>query len=367
MNQVMRPVQRVAVIGAGYFSQFHLHGWQSMPSIEIAAVCDQDISKAKKSAQQFGVTQALSDVDELFALPGIDLLDIATPPSSHESLVRKAISQGIATICQKPFAASYSQALALTEIAEQSDVPLIVHENFRFMPWYREMRRQIDMGLLGNLHSISFRLRPGDGQGKDAYLNRQPYFQQLPRFLVAETAVHIIDTFRYLCGEVQSVYAHLRRINPSIAGEDAGFIHFEFTTGIAGSFDGNRLNDHVADNPRRTMGEMWIEGERGILRLDGNAHLYFKAHQGSEKAMSYDRGSEVQFGGGACQALQQHVVDNLRRGLPSENTARDYLRNLRIQEAVYASHAQGCRIEIDRFTPPEIPQNPVLPSVSLSV
>lgn len=367
MSQAPRSIQRVAVVGAGYFSQFHLHGWQSMSGIEIAAVCDADLEKAQRSAEQFGASQALSSIEALFALPNISLLDIVTPPASHVALVSQAICLGIPTICQKPFAASYSQALALTELAEQANVPLIVHENFRFMPWYREMRRLIDMRLLGKLHSVSFRLRPGDGQGAAAYLNRQPYFQKLPRFLVAETAVHFIDTFRYLCGEVKSVYAHLRRINPIITGEDAGFIHFEFASGSTGSFDGNRLNDHVADNPRRTMGDMWIEGERGILRLDGHAQLHFKPHQGTEKLLSYDRGSEVQFGGGACQALQQHVVTSLRAGLPPENTARDYLRNLRIQEAVYASHAQGCRIEIDHFTPPETPLNPVFPSSSLSV
>jgi D-apiose dehydrogenase len=360
VSQTARTIQRVAVIGAGYFSQFHLHGWQNMPGMEIVAVCDADIEKAERSAQQFGAGQAVSSVEQLFALPDIHLLDIVTPPASHVALVSQAVCSGIATICQKPFATRYSQALALTELAEQHDVPLIVHENFRFMPWYREMRRQIDMGLIGKIHGVSFRLRPGDGQGADAYLNRQPYFQQLPRFLVAETAVHFIDTFRYLCGEIKSVYAHLRRINPVVAGEDAGFIHFEFASGSTGSFDGNRLNDHVAENPRRTMGEMWLEGERGILRLDGQAQLYFKPHQGTEKLLSYENGSEVQFGGGACQALQQHVVSRLRAGLPPENTARDYLRNLRIQEAVYASHAQGCRIAIDQFTPPEIPLNPVL-------
>ena len=365
MSIQARSVQRVAVIGAGYFSQFHLNGWQSMPGIEIAAVCDRDQTKAEASAKQFGATRALSSSDELLAMPGLNLIDIATPPPSHEGLIRAAVARGIPIICQKPFATSYSQAAALTDLAEQAGVPLIVHENFRFMPWYREMRRLINAGQLGAVHSLSFRLRPGDGQGHDAYLSRQPYFQQLSRFLVAETAVHFIDTFRYLCGEVKSVYAHLRRINPVIAGEDAGFIHFEFASGSTGSFDGNRLNDHVADNPRRTMGEMWLEGDRGVLRLDGNANLFFKQHQDSEKLLSYDRGSEVQFGGGACQALQQHVADCLRAGESPENTAREYLRNLHIQEAVYASHAQACRIDIDQFVPPAIPLNPVLAPLSL--
>lgn len=353
-------IKRVAVIGAGYFSQFHLHGWQNQPDIDVVAVCDADLAKAQQRAEQFGAQHAFSSTTELFNLTDLDLIDIVTPPSSHEVLVREAVSRGVAVICQKPFALSYSQACALTQHAEQNAVPLIIHENFRFMPWYREIHSLLASGLLGRLHQVAFRLRPGDGQGPDAYLARQPYFQHMPRFLVAETAVHFIDTFRYLCGEVKSVTAQLRKLNRQIAGEDAGLIFFEFDDGMAGLFDGNRLNDHVADNPRRTLGELWIEGERGVLRLNGDAQLHFKPHHGTERLMSYDRGNDAQFGGGACQALQRHVVDRLRLGLEPENTARSYLRNLFIQEAVYASHVQGRRIELANFVPPEAPLNPFI-------
>jgi predicted dehydrogenase len=219
------------------------------------------------------------------------------------------------------------------------------------MPWYREARRLIDAGRLGTLHAVAFRLRPGDGQGSRAYLDRQPYFQQMPRLLVFETAIHWIDTFRYLIGEVNSVYAQLRRINPVIAGEDAGYIVFEFDGGATGLFDGNRLNDHVATNPRRTMGEMWLEGEAGVLRLDGEARLWWKPHQRDESEHLYDRGPDDTFGGGACEALQRHVVDFLRDGTPVENAARDYLANLRVQEAVYRSAAGQRRIALATFDP----------------
>ena len=142
-------------------------------------------------------------------------------------------------------------------------MPLVVHENFRWQPWYREAKRLLDAGALGAPHSIAFRLRPGDGQGPRAYLDRQPYFQQMPRLLVYETAIHFIDTFRFLLGEVAAVTARLRRINPAIEGEDAGYIVFEFERGASGLFDGNRANDHVAADQRRTMGEMWLEGAAG--------------------------------------------------------------------------------------------------------
>jgi predicted dehydrogenase len=168
---------------------------------------------------------------------------------------------------------------------------------------------------------------------------------------VVETAIHWIDTFRFLMGEVHAVYARLRRMNPVIAGEDAGYIVFEFRGGSTGLFDGNRLNDHVAENPRRTMGEMWLEGSGGVLRLDGEGRLWWKPHHGPEAEHAFDRGPTDTFGGGACEWLQRHVVRHLLDGAPLENTARDYLANLRIQEAVYRSSADGRRIELDGFDP----------------
>ena len=342
---------RIAAVGAGYFSQFHYHGWKNIEDAECVALADRDLSKARDIAQRFGVPQVYERVETMLDEIRPDLLDVITPPGTQHVLVAAAIERAIPVLCQKPFGATAADALAMTELAERANVPLIVHENFRWQPWYREAKRLIEAGQLGMLHSVAFRLRPGDGQGPRAYLDRQPYFQGMPRFLVMETAIHWIDTFRFLMGEVAAVSARLRKINPVIAGEDAGYIVFEFESGATGLFDGNRLNDHVAKNPRRTMGEAWIEGSVGVLRLDGDARLWWKPHQGDEIEHRYDAGPEDTFGGGACEWLQRHAVRHFIEGSPLENSARDYLRNLHIQEAVYASSALGRRIVIDAFGP----------------
>jgi D-apiose dehydrogenase len=355
-NQVA-PLQ-VAVIGTGFFSQFQLQAWAGTPGARLVAVCDSDKAKALAAAQRFGAAHCFDNAAQMLEHLRPDLIDIVTPPASHASLIQLALARSIPVICQKPFGADYAQALALTQAAEAAQVPLVVHENFRFMPWYRFARRMVEDGALGALHNISFRLRTGDGQGPLAYLDRQPYFQTMPRLLVVETAVHFIDTFRYLVGEVSAVYARLRRLNPAITGEDCGIIVFEFSNGAAGVFDGNRLNDHSAHNPRRTLGEMWLEGARGVLRLDGDGRLWFKPHHGQEAPCGNDTGDDQAFGGGACAALQAHVVDCLVHNRQPENTARDYLRNLLIQEAVYASHASGKRIELGSFAPSASPSLP---------
>jgi D-apiose dehydrogenase len=340
----------VAGVGAGYFSRFHLEGWRDVAGAQVVAWCDTDAARLDAAAREFGIARTFSDVDAMLDAVDCDLLDIVTPPPSHAALVARAHERRIPVICQKPLTPSWTQSLALADAAQRSGTLCVVHENFRFQPWYREARRLIDAGSLGAVHSVAFRLRPGDGQGPRAYLDRQPYFQQMPRLLVVETAIHWIDTFRFLMGEVEAISARLRRINPAIAGEDAGYLLFEFDGGATGLFDGNRLNDHVAQDPRRTMGEMWLEGSAGVLRLDGDARLFFKPHHGPEAEHRYDRGPAT-FGGGCCAALQRHVVAHLLHGAPVENTIADYLVNLRVQEAAYESHACGRRIVMSGFEP----------------
>ncbi len=342
---------RVAVAGAGYFTQFQLDGWKRIPGIALAAICNRDQAKAHALAERFGIPRVYGDVAEMIEREKPGLLDIVTPPVTHREYVGLAAQRGIATICQKPFGRTHAEARDLVAIAAGAKIPLAVHENFRFMPHFREMKRLLDAGQIGAVHSIAFRLRPGDGQGPRAYLERQGYFQQMPRLLVFETAIHLIDTFRFLVGEVVAVTARLRRINPVIKGEDAGYIVFEFTGGATGLFDGNRLNDHVAQNTRRTMGECWLEGSGGVLRLDGDARLWWKPHQQAEVEHPYDKGRDDTFGGGACDALQAHVVKHLLDKAPLENSGRDYLANMLIQEAVYASSAEGRRIEIAKYKP----------------
>ena len=344
------PRRRVAVVGAGFFCQFHLDGWTSMGDVEVVGICDLDLAKATALAKRYGIAQAFDNLEVMLSQTAPDLVDVVATPAGQASILGVLLPKGLTVICQKPFGTSYAQALELTQSAEQHAATLVIHENFRYTPWFLEAKRCIEAGLLGDLHAISFRLRPGDGQGPSAYLDRQPYFQTMPRLLMAETGVHFIDTFRFLMGEVVAVYAYLRRMNPTIRGEDAGLVTFEFEGGASGLLDANRLNDHVANNPRRTMGEMWLEGSNGVLRLDGDAGLWWKPHHGPEAALGYDaHTANPSFGAGACGALQRHVLDCLGQGLPLPNSARSYLRNLLVQEAVYASHASGQRIEMDSF------------------
>ncbi len=340
---------RVAVVGAGYFSQFHYNAWRRLHEagrVELAAVCDRDGERARAVAASHGIAHHFTDLQALLAEVRPDVVDLVTPPDTHEALVTAAIGHDALVICQKPFTPSLAAAERLTAAIAARGATVVVHENFRFQPWYAEIRRRLDARALGQVYQYTFRRRPGDGQGPDAYLARQPYFQQMPRFLVHETAIHLIDVFRYLGGEVQNVYAQLDRLNPAIAGEDAGLIVLGLAGGARAVFDGNRLVDHPARNRRLTMGELLIEGERGCLRLDGDGRLFHREHgSDTETAVEFDW-QDTDFGGDCVFRLIEHVVAHLAQGTPLVNTAAEYLANLRVEEAVYRSAASGRRLDL---------------------
>lgn len=332
---------RVAGIGAGFFSQFHYEAWQRLPDAELVAICDSDLSKAEAAAQTFGAPRAYDAAKALLAAEPLDILDIAAPPNAHLDLIRLAAGTVPTIVCQKPFCGGLAGAEAACAIAAAAGTTLVVHENFRFQPWFRACKTLLDAAALGEVYEVAFRLRPGDGQGPRAYLHRQPYFQQMERFLLHETAVHLFDVFRYLLGEVVAVFADLRRLNPAIAGEDAGLVILRFASGSRALFDGNRLADHAAENRRLTMGEMQIDGAEACLRLDGFGQLFLRAHGGNqEQEVDYewqDRG----YGGDCVHAFQAHVLHHLREGTPLETRAEDYLANLKLVEAAYRSNESG--------------------------
>jgi D-apiose dehydrogenase len=335
-------------IGAGYFSRFQYEAWQRIPEVEIVAFSNRDPARAKKITDIFGLKRCYADYREMLDAEKPDFVDIITPPPSHAEICAEAARRGIHIICQKPLATSLAEAGMVVANAAAAGVRFMVHENFRFQPWHREIKRQIESGAIGDrLHSLTFRSRMGDGWGENAYLSRQPYFRDYPKLLVYETGVHFIDTFRYLAGDIRRVTAWLRRLNPLIKGEDCGLLVFEFADGALGQWDANRFNepDCPLAEARYTFGEFLMEGNGGSLRLDLDGRLTLKRLGDEEREIAYAH-ERRGFGGDCCYAIQRHFVDRMLDGNPFETSGEDYLKTLAVQEAAYQSAERRQPVEI---------------------
>jgi len=334
-------------IGAGYFSHFQYEAWQRIGAVQITAFCNSNADRAKTIREKFGITNHYTDYREMLERENPDFVDIITPPSTHLEMCKFAAHLGIHTICQKPLAPTFAEAQEIVEYTRAAGIRFMVHENFRFQPWHREIRLLIEKGAIGDkLHCLNFRSRMGDGWAEDAYLDRQPYFRTYPRLLVYENGVHFIDTFRFLAGRIDRVYAILKKLNPVIAGEDFAVILFEFANGATGIWDANRYNECNFEDPRYTFGEFLVEGNGGSIRLHNDGTITVQPLGQPERTHEYKHENRG-FCGDCCYFTQKHFIDCLSNERPFETDGHSYLKTLAVQEAVYASAQEKMPIEVN--------------------
>ena len=107
----------------------------------------------------------------------------------------------------------------------------MIHENWRFRPWYRALRSdELEAGTIGR--PIRLRLAHRDTRAfrPDGFAD-QPYFATMPRLILLEMGCHLVDTARYLLGEIETVTATLGRFGEGHIGEDLATLSLGFQAG----------------------------------------------------------------------------------------------------------------------------------------
>jgi predicted dehydrogenase len=325
---------RGAIAGCGFFGQIHLEGWRRIPEAEIVAACDIDLAKASQSAPR-----GFDDLERMLDAVHPDFLDIATRPELHLPMLRIAAERRIPVICQKPMAPTWEDCLEMVRVAEAAGIPFMIHENWRWQPWYRVVASHIASGALGAPVTYTFRTRKRDGAGPEPY-TLQPYFRTMPRLLLFETLVHHIDTARFLFGELDTLFTRLRRVNPVIQGEDQVLMIASHRSGLNGVIDGNRFLDLAPDSP--PLGDALFEFENGALQVAATGDIFRLTSEGPELAWK----NEVREGyrGDSVRATSRHFVDSLISRRPFETGGRDYLVTVAAVNAAYRSHAEGAPV-----------------------
>ncbi|MCW5982530.1 MAG: Gfo/Idh/MocA family oxidoreductase [Bryobacteraceae bacterium] len=325
---------RGGICGCGFFGRIQLDAWNRMPEAEIVAACDPDLQRARAAAPS-----AYSSAEEMLENEELDFLDIATRPDSHLPLARLAAARKLPAICQKPMAPNWADALTMVETAERAGARLMIHENWRWQPWYREAQRRIARGDIGRPVSYSFRVRQRDGLGPAPY-PRQPYFSQMPRLLIYETLVHQIDTARFLFGELDSVFAQARRVNPAIQGEDQAALVLTHLSGVIGTIDAHRFAEPVPAGP--AMGDAIFDGDEASLTVKADGEIF----AGDRRVWSPPQ--ETGYKGDSVLATQRHFIERVRSGEAFESEGREYLKTFDAVESAYESVAQRATIFIRR-------------------
>ncbi len=95
---------KIGLVGFGYWGPNYARVLSDLAGAELAVVCDPSPERLELARQRYPGVATCEDIDALLARNGIDAVVIATPASTHEALVRRALEAGRHVLVEKPMA-----------------------------------------------------------------------------------------------------------------------------------------------------------------------------------------------------------------------------------------------------------------------
>lgn len=169
----MKPKRKLGIIGCGAVTQKnYLSTLPFYPDIAIACVHDLNSSIAQKVAEKTGAR-----VVSVEAIKSeCEIVVIATPPSSHASLVEEMLASGRTVICEKPFVGTKRDAERLAQLASERNSKLLVSHFRRCFSSVRLARSIVQSGILGTVKKISaYEGGRFSWQTESGYVYKDPY------------------------------------------------------------------------------------------------------------------------------------------------------------------------------------------------
>src|SRR5215207_3661671 len=152
----MRAPVRAGLIGCGSLSLIGILPQLAEPDakerVELVAVCDVNETRARETAERFGVTDAYSDPQDLIAREDIDLVLVITPIEYHYSLTMDALRAGKHVYVQKTMATTYAEAREMVETARERGLTLVAAPGQMLAPAMQAMKQLVSSGALGDVY-----------------------------------------------------------------------------------------------------------------------------------------------------------------------------------------------------------------------
>lgn len=242
-----QPIQ-TAVLGFGISGRvFHAPLIAADPAYSLTAVVTSQAERAASVHASYPDTLVIPTAEELFARIDagelqLDLVVLGTPPGTHKSLALEAFRRKLSVVVDKPFVPSSTEAEELVSVAAEEGVTLTVFQNRRWDGDFLTLRRLIETGDLGDIHTFESRFEwwmpEGFGNWRDtAALDEGGG-------ILHDLGAHLIDQAIELFGPVVTVYGETTRFDASPSDADqAAFVSLVHESGTCSRL---WMNGHAA-------------------------------------------------------------------------------------------------------------------------
>lgn len=151
-------VLKVGIMGTGRIASVLAETMVQMPEICLYGAASRSLEKAEDFAARFSIKKAYGSYEELAADSEVQLIYIATPHSEHSSNARLCLEHGKHVLCEKSFAANYSQAKEMIDLAQEKNLMITEAMWVRYMPMADTLKEVLASGIIGEPMTLTANL-----------------------------------------------------------------------------------------------------------------------------------------------------------------------------------------------------------------
>jgi len=277
----------VGMIGYGFMGRAHANAlarlpmfFPDAPAVDRQTLVGRDEAALSEAADRLGFEHTATDWREVVG--EVDVLYNLAPNHLHAEPSIAALAADTAVLCEKPLAATLTDAEAMVAAANDATVPAACGFNYRFVPAIQYAKRLIDHGDLGDIRQFRGRYLQDWLVDPDAPWTWRMDADSAGSGALGDLGAHTVDLARFLvgdhAGEIERVSGHLQTFTHKrpvyaddgetvaeyrpVTVDDAYTAQAAFESGAVASFEASRVaaghkNDHTIE----------IHGTEGSLRF----------------------------------------------------------------------------------------------------
>lgn len=271
-------VYNVAVIGCGQMGEVHIEHIYFKENVCITCVCDKDEKKAHDFAKKYNAKGIETDAERCISRDDVDIVIIATYPSSHLELAELCVKYKKHIICEKPIATNIEDGRKFVKLVKDNPgVKVLVGHILRHNHTYNMVAKMIQEGKIG--HPIIMRMCQNHHT-----MNWERYLKLIRETSpIVDCGVHYLDVMRWFTGaEIVSVSGIGMRTDTDVPEDKNNYelVTVKLSDGSVGFYEAGWTKTISSDNLKEFIGpkgsiRIIYQKDREMHREEGDLIEYY--------------------------------------------------------------------------------------------
>jgi predicted dehydrogenase len=255
----MKKQYGVAIIGCGHMGHAHMEKIYFKQNVRFVCACDLDLEKANDFGRHFCAQRVTQDAASCIADPEVDIVIIATYPSTHLEYLKLCIQYKKHVLCEKPITSTEKDGDHFMQLVQENpEVKVLVGYILRHNRSYQKIAHMIHCGAIGS--PIILRMVQNHNT-IDWKKYRKLILETSP---IVDCGVHYLDVMRWFTGSEISHISGVGLRTENDLPEDCynyGIITVRLSDGSAGYYEAGWSNTISSENLKEFV------GPKGHIRL----------------------------------------------------------------------------------------------------